>query len=119
MKNAHDDWSKQELDIFLTIENPNSCGQGFNPHHVSNPHHDMLTELGLEYSHTTPIRAVDGSKFAHHTYIIPDTDWRIGVNCRPGFIIESGRGGSGRYHRMFHDEAKRYLKRKLRELKKK
>lgn len=102
----------------LIIENPNSSGQGFNAYHAENPHHTTLTALGWKYSHTTPIRCVDGSRYAIHTYKIDGIDWNIGVNARSGWLASSSRGGSGRRTVFHHHGLVKYLKRKTRELKK-
>ena len=98
------------------IENPNSSGQGYCAAHVNNPHHATITKYGWVYSHTTPIRAVDGSIYTIHTYKHKHVDWNISVNCRPGWRVDSSRGGSGRMTSYFGSQLDKYLKRKSREL---
>lgn len=104
------------MDKFLILRDVNSSGQGHNPHHDEHPHHETLTKYGWLYSHTTPIRCVDGSQYAHHTYRFPDTDWRIGIDCRPGFGASSSKLGSSRRTCFFQHGLAHYLKRKTREL---
>lgn len=104
------------MDRFLILENDNGSGQGFNPYHAENPHHAILTGHGWLYTHTTRITAVDGSKFAHHTYRFAETDWCAGVDMRPGFQVSIGRKGSGRRTVFFGASLAKYLRRKSREL---
>ena len=107
-----------QMEKYLILENVNSSGQGFNPHHAENPHHETLTGFGWMYSHTTPIGTVDGSKFAQHTYRFPGTDWVVGVSCRPGFRATAHRLGSGRMTDLFGGQLDKYLRRKSKELRK-
>jgi hypothetical protein len=50
-----------------TIHNPNSSGQGHDPSHVAHPLHGTIVKHGYEYSHSTPIRGLNGD-YIHHTY---------------------------------------------------
>lgn len=100
-----------------TIENPNSCGQGYCAAHAENPHHETLTAAGWTYSHTTPIGRPDGSKFLRHTYRCSiDPEWSAGVSMTPGNPVDVHRGGSGHHTTFFAHSLRRYLKRKNAEL---
>mgnify|MGYP000243359268 FL=1 len=99
------------------IQNPNSSGQGFCHAHNTNPYHNDLATIGWWYSHTTPITAVDGSKYGIHCYRFAKSDWSIGVNARPGWRADAGKGGSGRKTPLFGSQVVRYAKRKAAELK--
>jgi hypothetical protein len=55
----------------LKIENPNSSGQGHSPLHVHHRFHDVLTQKGYVYSHTTPVIDSTETVAAHHTYRHP------------------------------------------------
>jgi hypothetical protein len=104
---------------YLTIDNPNSCGQGHNPHHADNPFHASLVEYGWNYSHTTRISGVtnNGMPFAHHTYILGTSENCIGVSCKEsGYTLEASKFGSGICFKMTTQaQLTKYLKRKLRE----
>lgn len=99
----------------LIIESPNSCGQGYNPHHAENPHHAVLVEFGWLYSHTTGVRH-GWSNRALHTYRYPGTDWVISIRCGAGWEVTASKLGSGRRHTMFGSQLRHYLKRKTKEL---
>lgn len=105
-----------ERERSLVIENPNSSKQGHCPHHAENPHHDVLIEFGWEYSHTTPIRAMDQSQYAIHTYRYPGTDYVVGVNCQPGWRADASKLGAGYNHSYFASQLRRYLKSKARRM---
>lgn len=71
----------------------NSCKQGRNPAHDQNPFHEMLTNLGFIYSHTTLICQIDGKTYyAHHTYKMGD--WNIGIDCKPGWKVTGNKSAS-------------------------
>lgn len=99
----------------LYITGKNSCGQGYCPNHMDNPHWLTLREYGWDYSHTTIVNHV-GARIAHHTYRFNDTDWVIGVQASPGWPCHASRLGSGRQTTLFGSGLKKYLKRKTREL---
>ena len=89
------------------------CGQGYCAYHVANPNHDTLTRYGWQYSHTTAIRAVDGSRYAHHTYRYRGTDRVVGIDCRPGWLATAHSLGDGRsYPIVGVAEMDKYLRRK-------
>lgn len=114
----------------MAIANPNTSGQGFDPDHSENSFHAPLIEAGWVYTHSTPIRAQDGSQYLHHTYRFNDKvshcladDWAIGVSVKPDCDVAScGSMSSGR-RTTYRDNGpelgafERYLKRKTRELK--
>jgi len=52
----------------MAIQYPNSCGQGNDPEHVKHPLHATVVKYGYEYSHSTPVRALAGTVYIHHTY---------------------------------------------------
>jgi hypothetical protein len=52
----------------LKIENPNSSGQGPTSLHSKHRFHDLLTQQGYEYSHTTPVIDSSETVAGHHTY---------------------------------------------------
>lgn len=52
----------------MVIENPNSSGQGYDADHSRHPLHATVVKYGYTYSHSTPITALDGSTYVHHTY---------------------------------------------------
>lgn len=81
------------------IQNPNSSGQGFDPEYKDNPYHNIIVDMGLNYSHTTPITRMDGAKYMHHTYKL-NSKFSVGVNgsevslsswCWQGSVSGSGR----------------------------
>lgn len=90
-------------------------GQGFNPYHAENPHHQIIADAGFEYSHTTRV-GYPGGYYALHTYRLPGTDWVMSVNMRPGFRVDAGRIGSGRRTALFGSQVKRYAIRKAMEV---
>lgn len=102
---------------YLNIQNP-VHGQGYNPEHNQNPYHQLLTEFGFVYSHNTAINRRDGSKYAHITYLFPDTDFAVGISCDGIYDIECGRIGRTKYRFQTHSELTRYLERKVKELRK-
>lgn len=101
--------------ITLTIENPNSSGQGFCEQCKFNPHHALLVARGWKYSHSTPIGRPDGTRYIHHTYKMPRTDWSIGVDHVEGFKVSFSRAGSGRRTVIPAARLPQFLKRKLAE----
>jgi hypothetical protein len=52
----------------MAIENPNTCGQGYDADHLRHPLHATVVKYGYTYSHSTPIHALDGTIYLHHTY---------------------------------------------------
>lgn len=106
------------MEKYLIIENANSSGQGHNPFHSETPYHDLITQFGWEYSHTTPVTGLDNVRFAVHTY--KRGGWNVSVECRKDYTFvatasKSGRSRETRFHNRRELEA--YLKRKSRELK--
>jgi hypothetical protein len=52
----------------MSIQNPNSCGQGTDPFHINHPLSVIVRSFGYVYSHSTPITALDGTRYISHTY---------------------------------------------------
>ena len=80
------------------IHNANSCGQGYDPEHADNPYHDLVTDTGYVYSHTTPVYFPNRERVEHHTYKLGQRNvavyHRIAAN---GWVWESSpSSGSGR-----------------------
>lgn len=50
------------------IQDANSCGQGTDPGHARHLYHATITRWGYTYSHSTPVRLLDGSFDVRHTY---------------------------------------------------
>lgn len=100
------------------IEKPNSCGQGYDPTHCDHPYHGVITKYGWVYSHTTPIRGLDGRRYYHHTYKYPTTEWYIGVSCRNDgrYIIAASTPSRGRHTVLGDTRLEGYLKRKSAQL---
>jgi hypothetical protein len=96
----------------MSIDNPNSSGQGFCPFHSHNPYHDTLKDHGWEYSHTTLINRGDGTQYAIHTYKFPNTQWVVGVNCTPGWPVHTHQLGSHRGITRYGHGFRQYLHRK-------
>lgn len=108
--------TESEIEKHLIIENPSSCGgQGFATYHADNPHYEAITKAGYYYSHSTPVN-YQGTKYAHHTYKFPRTEWCVTVICRPGWSVSASKCGSGRHSTFFGTQVEKYLKRKSREL---
>lgn len=49
------------------IQNPNSCGQGFDPFHNNHPLHGIVVAFGYVYSHSTSVVEMGGTRYIHHT----------------------------------------------------
>jgi hypothetical protein len=110
--------TQKERERSLIIENQNSSSQGHCPYHAENPHHNTLIEFGWKYSHTTPIKTVDGSHYALHTYRYPGTDSVVSINCRDGWRADASRLGINRNYPYFGSQLRCYLKRKTRQIEK-
>lgn len=52
----------------MTIENPNSSGQGYDASHMQHELHTTVVKYGYVYSHSTQVRATDQTTYVHHTY---------------------------------------------------
>jgi hypothetical protein len=76
------------------IQNPNSSGQGHDPSHASNPHHETITKHGFAYSHSTPITSMSGEKYIHHTYAKGER--KVGVDADTGAWESKKSSASGR-----------------------
>ncbi len=96
----------------MAIQNPNTCGQGFDPFHANLPHHAIITSFGYQYSHSTPVHHVGAVKI-HHTYKHEvDQEQNCTVIGNDDFSCwETGRSGSGmRYTSNGLHTLRRYLK---------
>lgn len=62
------------------IDNANSSGQGNCPLHLNHPLLPVITEMGYQYSHTTPVGTLTGDGFTlHHTFAFPGKEHKVSV----------------------------------------
>lgn len=78
----------------MAIQNANSCGQGTDPFHINHHLSAIVRHFGYTYSHSTPITALDRTRYILHTYKhgthnvslsehTPDI-WETSVSCSSG-----------------------------------
>lgn len=81
------------------IENPNSCGQGYDPTHYDNEYHNIIRAFGYVYSHSTIITALDGTKYTSHCYKLGETnrEHNVSVNTNSRVWMTSTGCSSGRH----------------------
>lgn len=89
----------EEIELDEVIMNSNSSGQGYDPDHSDHPFHSTIVRHGYSYSHSTPIRHLDGSQIIHHTYKhVNNRDKNVTVH-KPkdgGYRWATSTSGSGR-----------------------
>lgn len=108
------------------IENANSSGQGYCHDAINCWSDKILLQHGFVYSHTTRIHSRYGAYAKHyyaHTYKY--ADWNIsqtvafdGSTWIDSVWLTSSRGGSRTQYTVIRSDLVRYLKRKIRELRK-
>lgn len=78
------------------IQNPNSCGQGTDPFYINHPFTPLILSYGYSYSHSTPITALDGTRYVSHTFKNGEHNVSIDEN-KPNTWTTSTSCASGRH----------------------
>jgi len=81
----------------MMIEAPNSSGQGYAPSHSEHLLHNEILYWGYAYSHSTPITALDGTQYLHHTY--KRGEHNVGVHETGGRLVWDTSVSCGSGHR--------------------
>lgn len=93
----------------MAIQNPNSCGQGYDPFYINHPLTALVLSYGYIYSHSTPVTAIDGTYYIHHTFKLAAHNVGLDEN-RPNTWETSTSTASGhRWQGMGFEELRSHL----------
>lgn len=96
----------------MAIQNPNSCGQGHDPFYLNHPFTPLVLAFGYVYSHSTPITAMDGTRYVHHTFKLGEHN--VGLDENTPNTWDTSCSTTSSWQGMGHAELRAHLRSKNR-----